>query len=369
MAKDHDMGAERPNQQDQQPASSDQGQNEQPQQTTQTGESSQQGGQAQASELEQQASKYEEFRNARQAHGKEWWGEAHPVPPSGHQDRVLMFAKNPPPPTKEEIREQVEAYQAAMTNNLTQDADPMGVHLRSSTPPLERAEKQIQGLKTQGYDVTPELKKEIYDKFTLNSGLISALLEWMPGKDQVPVEHVRELVKMINRLQLTMSEEQTHQSREQKTLGDNFDDFQDEHKQLEQEFDDLQKKHEDLSKEKDDTDKKLQDKEKELQQLKENIPSETDEIEMEWLKEELTAAKSKVDNFAREIRQLKFQRDNAGDRSGEQDEQNQVANEELKAENTKLRAEINGLLGERTQLEAKIARTEDEQGVLLPGQP
>ncbi|KAM5352192.1 hypothetical protein ACJ41O_004915 [Fusarium nematophilum] len=169
---------------------------------------------------------YDQWRTDRLAHDSNWWGGRHPLPHPGDPDHQFLFARNKRM-TAEEVAEAVNAFDRVAYDPQAGYNDPLRVGLRSSTPPLERAEKQIQGLEEQGVDVTPELKKEIYDNFTSNCGLIPALKEWCRDKDHVPVEHVNELLKMIARLELKFATLQRDFARERENLRNSSDDSRD----------------------------------------------------------------------------------------------------------------------------------------------
>jgi hypothetical protein len=149
---------------------------------------------------------YLDYQKARLEHDQQWWGEQHPEPPLNHPDRQLMWARNDPI-SDEEFKDAVKGYNDHIINPETGEADPIGVHLRSSTPPMERARKQIQRLKDDGQDVPTELVKEILHHYTLNSGTLPALLEWSKDEKTIPVELANEFVKMIDRLKLEMAKQ------------------------------------------------------------------------------------------------------------------------------------------------------------------
>ncbi|KAM0295461.1 hypothetical protein ACHAO9_000542 [Fusarium lateritium] len=150
--------------------------------------------------------KYLDYQEARLGHDKQWWGEQHPEPPINHPDRQFMWAWNNPI-SNEEFKDAVKGYNNHVTNPETGEAHPFGVHIRSSTPPLERARKQIQGLKDAGQEVPTELAKEIIHHYTLNSGTFAALMEWSKDEKTIPIEVANEFVKMIDRLKLEMAKQ------------------------------------------------------------------------------------------------------------------------------------------------------------------
>jgi hypothetical protein len=147
---------------------------------------------------------YLDYQKARLEHDQQWWGEQHPEPPLNHPDRQLMWARNDPI-SDEEFKDAVKGYNDHIINPETGEADPFGVHLRSSTPPMERVRKQIQRLKDDGQDVPTALVKEIFHHYTLNSGTFTALMEWSKDDKTIPVEIANEFVKMIDRLKLEMA--------------------------------------------------------------------------------------------------------------------------------------------------------------------
>ncbi|KAM0240837.1 hypothetical protein ACHAP5_007821 [Fusarium lateritium] len=150
--------------------------------------------------------RYLDHQKARLGHDKQWWGEQHPEPPINHPDRQFMWAWNNPIPD-EEFKDAVKGYNDHVINPETGEAHPFGVHIRPSTPPLERARKQVQGLKDAGQEVPTELVKEIIHHYTLNSGTFAALMEWSKDEKTIPIEVANEFVKMIDRLKLEMAKQ------------------------------------------------------------------------------------------------------------------------------------------------------------------
>ncbi|EWY90846.1 hypothetical protein FOYG_08208 [Fusarium oxysporum NRRL 32931] len=88
--------------------------------------------------------------------------------------------------SNQEIKDAQQAYDARIIDPFAGKPDPLGPHLRPTTPPMEKAEKQNKGLEDQGVNVTPELREE---------------------KD-VPVQYVNEFIKSMDRLQLEMATQQ-----------------------------------------------------------------------------------------------------------------------------------------------------------------
>ncbi|ENH62589.1 hypothetical protein FOC1_g10012824 [Fusarium oxysporum f. sp. cubense race 1] len=74
---------------------------------------------------------YNNYRNKRKTKDHNWWGSKHHEPERG--DPIVNFRK----------------------------PDPLDPHLRPTTPPMEKAEKQNKGLEDQGVNVTPELREEV----------------------------------------------------------------------------------------------------------------------------------------------------------------------------------------------------------------
>ncbi|KAF4995580.1 hypothetical protein FGRMN_5033 [Fusarium graminum] len=153
---------------------------------------------------------HETFRNykeARQGHDNEWWGKKHPEPPLGHPDRQFLFSQNEPI-SEEELGSAMKRYDDSIANPETGELEQLGVQVRSTTPPLERVEKQIQSLEADGQAVSTELAMEMYNNFTSNSGFSTTLLEWSVGENWIPVEHANELLKEKDRLKLEMAMQQ-----------------------------------------------------------------------------------------------------------------------------------------------------------------
>ncbi|KAF5663377.1 hypothetical protein FHETE_7532 [Fusarium heterosporum] len=150
---------------------------------------------------------FQNYKEARQEHDNEWWGKKHPEPPLGHPDRQFMFSHNETI-SEEELDNAIKRYNDSIANPETGELEQLGVQVRSSTPPLERVEKQIQSLEAGGQQVSTELAMEMYNNFTSNSGFATTLLEWSGGEDLIPIEHANELFKEKDRLKLEMAMEQ-----------------------------------------------------------------------------------------------------------------------------------------------------------------
>ncbi|KAF4417647.1 hypothetical protein FACUT_12102 [Fusarium acutatum] len=93
-------------------------------------------------------------------------------------------------------------------HDIKSKPDPLGPHLRPTTPPMEKAEKQIKGLEDQGVTVTPGLREEVTHHFISNNGLHAAFLIWCRNKKDVPVQYVNEYIKSMSRLKLEMATQQ-----------------------------------------------------------------------------------------------------------------------------------------------------------------
>ncbi|KAM0557065.1 hypothetical protein ACHAPJ_005328 [Fusarium lateritium] len=206
---------------------------------------------------------YLDNREARREHDKKWWGDRHNPPPLGDPNRQHLFSWNPPI-SDEEVQDARTAYNNRIRDPDTGELNPFGVHLRPSTPPLERAKKQVQSLKDDGVDVTLDLVKEIYDHHTKNNGLQPALQEWCQGKDAVPVEHVNELIKMLDRLKLEMAKQQRDTNDELSHVTKDYNENKASLEKSEQELNELTRLYERLEKEKEETEKKLENKQKDI---------------------------------------------------------------------------------------------------------
>ncbi|VTT70831.1 unnamed protein product [Fusarium fujikuroi] len=135
---------------------------------------------------------YKNYRNKRKTKDLNWWGSKHHEAERGDPDREFEFARNMP----------------VSNQDIKSKPNPLGPHLRPTTPPMERAEKQIKGLENQGINVTPGLREEVTHHFISNSGLHAALLIWCRNKKDVPVQYVNEYIKSMSRLKLEMATQQ-----------------------------------------------------------------------------------------------------------------------------------------------------------------
>ncbi|KAF4949752.1 hypothetical protein FGADI_8690 [Fusarium gaditjirri] len=150
---------------------------------------------------------YTNYRNKRRTKDHTWWGSKHHEPERGDPDREFQFTRNMPA-SNQEIKDAQQAYYAKTIDPFTTKSDPLGPHLRPTTPPMEKAEKQIKGLEDQGVNVTPELREEVIHQFISNNGIHAALLIWCRNKKDVPVQHVNAFIKSMDRLKLEMATQQ-----------------------------------------------------------------------------------------------------------------------------------------------------------------
>ncbi|UPL01326.1 hypothetical protein LCI18_012260 [Fusarium solani-melongenae] len=175
-------------------------------------------------QLDQDIAEYRANQENRQRHDPEWWGTRHTYPEIGDPDREFIYARNEPI-SGEEVGDAVAAYKRVATNQGTEEFNTLGVSMRPSTPPMERAKKQVEGLVEQGFEVTTALRDEIYEKLTRDSGLVAALQEYCRNGDDVPNAHANELLKMVDRLKALFAEEMAKSSKQLQDLSDNFDDY------------------------------------------------------------------------------------------------------------------------------------------------
>ncbi|CCT68625.1 uncharacterized protein FFUJ_07426 [Fusarium fujikuroi IMI 58289] len=150
---------------------------------------------------------YKNYRNKRKTKDLNWWGSKHHEAERGDPDREFEFARNMPV-SNQDIKSAQQAYNSRVTDPFTGKPNPLGPHLRPTTPPMGRAEKQIKGLENQGINVTPGLREEVTHHFISNSGLHAALLIWCRNKKDVPVQYVNEYIKSMSRLKLEMATQQ-----------------------------------------------------------------------------------------------------------------------------------------------------------------
>ncbi|RGP79154.1 hypothetical protein FLONG3_2725 [Fusarium longipes] len=163
-------------------------------------------------------------QQTRPENGKDWWGTRHVEPDEGNPDRQHIYASNPPI-TKDQVQESLKAYNKSIEDPEKGNRDSQAPHLRPSTPPMKRVERQLQGLKDQGVEVSEGLEKEVTDKYTINNGTIAALTEWCQNEENVPVEYANQLLDMIDRLKLKMAAQQRdlqHELSQRKKINDNI---------------------------------------------------------------------------------------------------------------------------------------------------
>ncbi|KAF5250287.1 hypothetical protein FANTH_4487 [Fusarium anthophilum] len=150
---------------------------------------------------------YNEYRNKRKTKDLNWWGSKQHEAERGDPDREFQFARNMPV-SNHDIEDAQRAYNARITDPVTGRPNALGPHLRPTTPPMEKAEKQIKGLEDQGVNITPGLREEVAHHFISNSGLHAALLIWCRDKTDVPVQYVNEYIKSVSRMKLEMATQQ-----------------------------------------------------------------------------------------------------------------------------------------------------------------
>ncbi|KAF7540948.1 hypothetical protein G7Z17_g12061 [Cylindrodendrum hubeiense] len=162
----------------------------------------------------------------RQVHGNKWWGERHALPSPGNPDRKFLFATTSNATiADQEVIAEVEKWKQRMRNPTTGEIEPMGKHLRQGSPPIERAERARDKLIEQDNEVSDEMFKTIFEQYTRNAGLDSAMLEFFWDKKDVPVEYVNEVRQRIDRLKMEMGKQLAKKEWELRNLGNDFDDF------------------------------------------------------------------------------------------------------------------------------------------------
>ncbi|KAF5575025.1 hypothetical protein FPANT_11505 [Fusarium pseudoanthophilum] len=150
---------------------------------------------------------YNNYRDKRKTKDLSWWGSKQHEAERGNPDREFQFARNMPV-SNDDIKSAQKAYNARITDPATGIPNPLGPHLRPTTPPMEKAEKQIKDLEEQGVNVTPGLREEVAHHYISNNGLHAALLIWCRNKEDVPVQYVNEYIKSMSRLKLEMATQQ-----------------------------------------------------------------------------------------------------------------------------------------------------------------
>ncbi|KAH6985654.1 hypothetical protein BKA56DRAFT_715094 [Ilyonectria sp. MPI-CAGE-AT-0026] len=165
-------------------------------------------------------------KHDREVHDKKWWGDRHTLPAPEDPDRKFVFATTSNATiTDDEVTAEVRNWKKKMTNPTTGEVEPMGLHLRQSSPPVERAERARDKLIEQNIEVSDETYKTIFDQFTQNSGLDASMLEFFRDKKEVPVEYVNELRRRIDRLKMEMGKQLAKREGEFHKLETDFDDF------------------------------------------------------------------------------------------------------------------------------------------------
>ncbi|KAK7429635.1 hypothetical protein QQZ08_003830 [Neonectria magnoliae] len=172
---------------------------------------------AEANNLRQQ-------HRARKEHDRQWWASRHPMPKRGDPVRRLLFTSTSNAViSSEEAMDVAQKFKAKVTNPETGELEPMGLRLRPSTPPMERAEKARDRLVQRGVAVSDENYKTIFEQATENSGLDAAMLEYFQGKEEVPVQYVNELRQCINRLKMEMGMQLAKKEADFNKLSNDFD--------------------------------------------------------------------------------------------------------------------------------------------------
>ncbi|KAJ4316328.1 hypothetical protein N0V84_007907 [Fusarium piperis] len=337
---DTDMEGVDPVTQDGQQPDANNGDQVQP--TTEAVENQQSDTVSQGDQIDQNTAEYYENLQNRQRHDHEWWGAVHPYPRPGHPDREFMFARNPPI-SDQEFLDINAAYNNVATDNGTEPFNTLGVSMRPTTPPMERAKKQVDGLAEQGFEVTWALRDEIYEIFTRDSGLIAALQEYCRDGQGVPPAQANELLKMVDRLKALMAEEMAKHSKQLQELNDGFDDYkestEERAKKLEDRCSEAESK---LTEAKD----RLQSKQNELDKIHQQggvDPKEDSIKKINELKEENFVLSKKVERLEEEMAQGKENRDQL--QSNFDDKANELCQSEEK---------VSRLLKEKAVLQSKI---------------
>ncbi|EXL81901.1 hypothetical protein FOPG_04903 [Fusarium oxysporum f. sp. conglutinans race 2 54008] len=103
---------------------------------------------------------YNNYRNKRKTKDHNWWGSKHHEPERGDPDREFQFARNMSV-SNQEIKDAQKAYDARIIDPFAGKPDPLDPHLRPTTPPMEKAEKQNKGLEDQGVNSMDRLQLEM----------------------------------------------------------------------------------------------------------------------------------------------------------------------------------------------------------------
>lgn len=162
----------------------------------------------------------------RTAKGSKFWDRTHAPPSPGHPDRYLMLSHRVESiPSREELLRRVQQWKKTTTGDGTEDSNPMGDHLRASTPPLERVEKVKEQLEERGFDITDENFRTIFEHYTRNSGLVASLQEYLADKREVPVEHVNKLLLQWDELMFEFAKQVEYQKKQGNGGTDSDDDL------------------------------------------------------------------------------------------------------------------------------------------------
>lgn len=163
----------------------------------------------------------------RTAKGSKFWDRTHAPPSPGHPDRHLILSQRVDPiPSREEFLRRVQQWKKTTVGDGTEDPNPMGDHLRASTPPLERVKKVKEQLEQIGFDITDENYRTIFEHHTRNSGLVASLQEYLADKRDVPVEHVNKLLLQRDELMFELAKQVEYQKKQGNGGTDSDDDMQ-----------------------------------------------------------------------------------------------------------------------------------------------
>jgi hypothetical protein len=239
----------------------------------------------------------------RTAKGSKWWENAHQRPPAGDPDRAYLFTQRVESPLpREEILHRVEKYNRLVVGDgESEDRNPMGDHLRASTPPMERVSKTAEKLVQGGMNLTHENLKTIFEHFTRNSGLVASLQEYAADKRDVPVEHVNKLLQERDELMYELARQCDH-FKKQANRGTESDDYLNSHKDK---ISALEKEKEELQVESEAMWEKVRSARDELEEQKDNCRKERIVLQMQVEK----------------LERLLQRRQETGEASGEVDEE------------------------------------------------
>ncbi|KAK7423096.1 hypothetical protein QQX98_001172 [Neonectria punicea] len=173
-----------------------------------------------------EANNLRQHRLDRREHDSQWWASRHPMPERGDPVRRHLFTSTSNADIiREEAIEAAQKFKTKVTNPETRELEPMGLRLRPSTPPMERAEKARDRLVQQGAAVSDETYKTIFEQATTNSGLYAAMLEYFQGKEEVPVRYVNKLCQCIDRLKMEAAMQFAKKEADCKKLSNDFDEY------------------------------------------------------------------------------------------------------------------------------------------------